>query len=151
MFRFSWIIMGKYSWNVCSCWIVSILGVRNINFITILVSLQIWILVLACKTYSSEVKKLKIELKFLTVYDDVSRNRGVLRESKLFLIMYTYCMAVCCRWVGRLRHYASSRKVAGSILDVIGFLQLTQSFQPHYGPVVDSASKRNEYQGTSWG
>jgi hypothetical protein len=24
---------------------------------------------------------------------------------------------------------------------------LTQSFQPHYGPGVDSASNRNEYQG----
>jgi hypothetical protein len=29
------------------------------------------------------------------------------------------------------------------------FLQLTQSFQPHYGPVVDSASNRNEYQESS--
>jgi hypothetical protein len=25
------------------------------------------------------------------------------------------------------------------------------SFQPHYGPVVDSASNRNEYQESSWG
>jgi hypothetical protein len=24
------------------------------------------------------------------------------------------------------------------------------SFQPHYGPVVDSASNRNEYQESSW-
>jgi hypothetical protein len=30
--------------------------------------------------------------------------------------------------------------------EVIGFLQLTYSFQPHYGPGVDSASNRNEYQ-----
>jgi hypothetical protein len=29
--------------------------------------------------------------------------------------------------------------------------QLTSSFQPHYGPVVDLASNRNEYQETSWG
>jgi len=28
---------------------------------------------------------------------------------------------------------------------------LTQSFQPHYGPGVDSASNRNEYQEYSWG
>jgi hypothetical protein len=27
----------------------------------------------------------------------------------------------------------------------------TQSFQPHYGPVVDSASDRNEDQESSWG
>jgi hypothetical protein len=26
-----------------------------------------------------------------------------------------------------------------------------QSFQPHYGPGVDSASNRNEYQESSWG
>jgi hypothetical protein len=29
--------------------------------------------------------------------------------------------------------------------------QLTQSFQPHYGPRVYSASNRNEYQESSWG
>jgi hypothetical protein len=29
-------------------------------------------------------------------------------------------------------------------------LQLTKSFQPHYGPGVDSASNRNEYQESSW-
>jgi len=45
-----------------------------------------------------------------------------------------------------LRHCAISRKVAGSIPDgVIGNFSLT-SFRPHYGPGVDSASKRNEYQ-----
>jgi hypothetical protein len=26
-----------------------------------------------------------------------------------------------------------------------------QSFQPHYGPGLDSASNRNEYQESSWG
>jgi hypothetical protein len=31
-----------------------------------------------------------------------------------------------------------------------GFIQLTKSFQPHYGPGVDSASNRNEYQESSW-
>jgi hypothetical protein len=30
-------------------------------------------------------------------------------------------------------------------------LQLTLSFQPHYGPAVDAASNRNEYQESSWG
>jgi hypothetical protein len=29
--------------------------------------------------------------------------------------------------------------------------KLTESFQPHYGPAFDSASKRNEYQESSWG
>jgi hypothetical protein len=31
------------------------------------------------------------------------------------------------------------------------FFQFTKSFQPHYGPGVDSASNRNEYQESSWG
>jgi hypothetical protein len=42
----------------------------------------------------------------------------------------------------RLRHYATSRKVAGSILDeVIGFFSIDT-----LGPGVYSASNRNEYQ-----
>jgi hypothetical protein len=45
-----------------------------------------------------------------------------------------------------LRHCATNRKVAGSIPDgVIGILHW-QSFRPHYGPGVDSASNRNQYQ-----
>jgi hypothetical protein len=51
----------------------------------------------------------------------------------------------------RLRHYATSRKVAGSIPDeVIGFFfSIYFSFQIHYGPGVDSTSNRNEYQESS--
>jgi hypothetical protein len=30
--------------------------------------------------------------------------------------------------------------------EVIRFFQFTKSFQPHYGPGVESASNRNEYQ-----
>jgi hypothetical protein len=49
-------------------------------------------------------------------------------------------------------HYATSRKVAGSSPDeIIGFFQFAESFQPHYGPGVDAASNRNEYQESSWG
>jgi hypothetical protein len=29
--------------------------------------------------------------------------------------------------------------------------QLTESFQPHYGPGVDTASNRNVYKESSWG
>jgi len=44
-------------------------------------------------------------------------------------------------------HCATSQKVAGSIpVGVIGNFSLTQSFRPHYGPGVGSASNRNEYQ-----
>jgi hypothetical protein len=49
-------------------------------------------------------------------------------------------------------HYAASLKVADSIPDeVIRCFQLTYSFQPHYGPGVDSATNRNEYQESSLG
>jgi hypothetical protein len=42
-----------------------------------------------------------------------------------------------------LRHYTTNRQVAGSIPDgVIGIFQ----WQSHYGPGVNSASNRNEYQ-----
>jgi hypothetical protein len=54
------------------------------------------------------------------------------------------------RYRSWLRHYATSRKVAGSIPDeVIRFFKW-QSFQLHYGPGVYSASKRNECQESSW-
>jgi hypothetical protein len=46
-----------------------------------------------------------------------------------------------------LRQYATSRKVTGSSPDVVDFFNLP----PHYGPGVDSASNRNEYQESSWG
>jgi len=43
--------------------------------------------------------------------------------------------------------FATNRKVAGSIpASVSGFFIDTKSFRPHYGPGVDSASNRNEYQ-----
>jgi hypothetical protein len=49
-----------------------------------------------------------------------------------------------------LRHYVTSQKVAGSNPDEVLF-QFTSSFQPHYGPGIDLASNRNEYQESSWG
>jgi len=46
-----------------------------------------------------------------------------------------------------LRPCTTSRKVAGSNPDgVIGFFHLHNPSRPHYGPAVDSASNRNEYQ-----
>ena len=42
---------------------------------------------------------------------------------------------------------AANRKVAGSIpVSVTGFFIDIKSFRLHYGPGVDSASNRNEYQ-----
>jgi len=47
-----------------------------------------------------------------------------------------------------LRCCATNRKVAGSIPagGVSGFFIDIKSFRSHYGPGVDSASNRNEYQ-----
>ena len=46
-----------------------------------------------------------------------------------------------------LRWYATNRKVAGSIpASVSAFFIDLKYFQLHYGPGVDSASNRNEYQ-----
>jgi len=46
-----------------------------------------------------------------------------------------------------LRCCATNRKVAGSIpAGVSGFFIYIKSFRSHYGPGVDSASNRNEYQ-----
>ena len=48
------------------------------------------------------------------------------------------------QWLGCC---ATNRKFAGSIpASVIGFLTDIKSFRSHYGPGVDSASNRNEYQ-----
>jgi hypothetical protein len=74
--------------------------------------------------------------KMLDQYPQLSQNRFLSQFSKFTI-----------RW---LRNYARSRKVAGSNTDeVIGFFQLTSPFQPHYGPGVNSASNRNEYQESS--
>ena len=46
-----------------------------------------------------------------------------------------------------LRHCATKRHIAGSIpAGVIGILSVTESFRSHYGPEVDSASNRKDYQ-----
>jgi len=53
------------------------------------------------------------------------------------LIIRTHFLGCC----------ATNRKVADSIPDgVSGFLIDVKSFRSHYGPGVDSASNRNEYQ-----
>ena len=46
-----------------------------------------------------------------------------------------------------LRRCATNRKVAGlNPAGVSGFLIAIKSFRSHYGPGVDSASNKNEYQ-----
>ena len=46
-----------------------------------------------------------------------------------------------------LRYCATNRKVAGLIpAGVTGYFIDIKSFRSHYGPGIDSASNRNEYQ-----
>ena len=54
------------------------------------------------------------------------------------------CISAVAQW---LRCCTTNRKVAGSVpADVSGFFVDIRSFRSHYGPGVDSASNRNEYQ-----
>jgi hypothetical protein len=65
-------------------------------------------------------------------------------EIKIILISFCTIYIYIYSW---LRHYSTSRKVAGSILEeVIAFSQLAYSHYSHYGTGVDPASNRNEYQ-----
>jgi len=57
--------------------------------------------------------------------------------------LYKQCKYFVLCW---LRHCATSQKVAGSIPDRVITIFHWQSFRPHYGPGVDPASNRNEYQ-----
>jgi len=60
------------------------------------------------------------------------------------LKLLSHQFTVVAQW---LRRCATIRKVAGSIpAGVSGFFIDIKSFQSHYGPGVDSASNRNEYQ-----
>jgi len=72
----------------------------------------------------------------------------------IYIYIYIYvCVCVCvCVCVGTavaqwLRRFATYRKVTGSIpAGVLEFFIDIKSFRSHYGPGVDSASNRNEYQ-----
>jgi len=62
-------------------------------------------------------------------------------------IIYFYMFRAGTAVAQWLRCCATIRKVAGSIpASVSGFLIDIKSFWSHYGPGVDSASNRNEYQ-----
>jgi len=69
------------------------------------------------------------------------------RIFRLFILiidMYLIKWTAVAQW---LRRCATNRKVAGSIPPgFIGIFPLTYTFRSHYGPGVDSASNRNEYQ-----
>jgi hypothetical protein len=64
-------------------------------------------------------------------------------------ILFTnpYQRGYACSW---FRNYSTSRKVAGSSPNEVFFFSI-YLIKPHHDPVVDSASKRNQYQEFSWG
>ena len=68
----------------------------------------------------------------------------LLNLSIYLLVSYSNRGTAVAQW---LRCCATHRKVAGSIpAGVSGFFIDIKSFRSHYGPGVDSASNRNEYQ-----
>ena len=66
-----------------------------------------------------------------------------LPDAVLFVMTTGLCTG---GWRSRLKHRATSRNVAGSIPDGVTGIFHWQSFRLQYGPGVDSASNRNEYQ-----
>ena len=63
---------------------------------------------------------------------------------KFYLRLLPNCGTAVAQW---LRCSVTNRKVAGSIPSgVSAFFIDIKSFRSHYGPGVDSASNRNEYQ-----
>jgi len=65
---------------------------------------------------------------------------------KRYVLIYIH-IYMADRGSTKLRCCATNRKVAGSIpAGVSGFFVHIKSFRSHYGPRVDSASNRNEYQ-----
>jgi len=90
------------------------------------VALMIW----ACiwEVYSSHIDKVLITVTSVVIFVSYSLQWGT----------------AIAQW---LRCCATNRKVAGSIpAGVSGFFIDIKSFRSHYGPGVDSASNRNEYQ-----
>ena len=68
----------------------------------------------------------------------------VLVFRKILYSTYLYLGTAVAQW---LRCCATNRKVAGSIpAGVSGYFIDIKSFRSHYGPGIDSASNRNEYQ-----
>ena len=90
-----------------------------------------------------------------SVHSDIKRHIGEFKsnieltryEKELSWINLTYCHEMGTAVAQWLKCCATNSKVAGSIAaGVSGFFIDIKSFRTHYGPGVDSASNRNEYQ-----
>jgi len=89
--------------------------------------------------------KLEPQSRWGLLSSRLSRNVGkYLNASPLLFYPFQHIYTAVAQW---LRCCATNRKVAGSIpAGVNGFFIDKKSFRSHYGPGVDSASNRNEYQ-----
>jgi hypothetical protein len=73
--------------------------------------------------------------------------KGTNYLARIFFRFMLLCIRSTLRYRSWLRHYATSRKVTGSIPnEVIGSFDWPNPSSLHHGPGVDSASNRNEYQ-----
>jgi hypothetical protein len=68
-----------------------------------------------------------------------------------FYIRLMHCRGARDSAVGWGTMLQAGRSRVRFLMRSLDFFQFTSSFQPHYGPQVDSASNRNEYQESSWG
>ena len=125
---------------------------------------SILILLSSCMTYTIAYVKIQTVISWLSgVQLGDSNNWASLQRKNLNgqIIILRILMWDCWNWVLNkgmyyfkevvaqwLRCCASNRKVAGLIpAGVSGFFIDIKSFRSQYGPGVDSASNRNEYQG----
>jgi len=95
---------------------------------------------------SENVRSLKL-LCILYIYNNILLDNIAIYLRKctsLTAFLYICTLFKLAQW---LRSCATNRKVAGLIpAGVSGFFIDIKSFRSHYGPGVDSASNRNEYQ-----
>jgi len=83
--------------------------------------------------------------KITKIFSDIKKGYVTTKKNSNFCHLYQNVKGTAvAQW---LRCCATNRNVAGSIpAGVSGFFIDTKSYRSHYGPGVDSASKRNEYQ-----
>jgi hypothetical protein len=98
--------------------------------------------------YFSNIRFVYQWQSFLLIQSTETFNTGMLMAStpkRTLVILFATRGTAVAQW---LRQCATNQKVAGSNPDGVMefFNDINKSFWSHYGPGVDSASNRNEYQ-----
>ena len=99
-----------------------------------------------CELVSRPSNPTDIEITFQAAVKHTKKHRLNVQkiQSQNYLVHCNTTTTTVAQW---LRCCATNRKVAGSIpAGVSGFFIDVKSLRSHYGPWVDSASNRNEYQ-----